>query len=98
MKITGKKLIGMNVFTESGTHVGKISDLICDTAHHAITHYQVKHGALTQKKSLLIHFSNVVRIEIDRMIVRDAFSFEEEVVKKEKVVPLQQVPAFIRVD
>ena len=70
--ITSKKLIGLAVFTESGIHLGKVTDLEIDIEAQAILRYVVKGrlgGIMT--KDLIVSVSEVISISSEKMVVRD---------------------------
>ena len=72
MNTTWSSIEGFVVETESGMDIGRVHDCMFDMVSFEITHFEVKHGHLTQKKMLLVHVSQIVRITETKIIVRDS--------------------------
>lgn len=71
---SGKKIIGLLVESESGKALGRICDFELDLDSQSILKYYVKAENLIKKLALtelIIHRSQVVLINNDKMIVRD---------------------------
>lgn len=70
--ITSKKLVGLQVFTESGIHLGKVADLEIDTEAQSVQRYIVKGrlGGIINKE-LIVGAAEVVFISSEKMVVRD---------------------------
>lgn len=70
--ITSKRLIGLQVFTESGIFVGKVFDLEINLESHAILRYIIKSrlGAIVAKE-LIITPAEIVSISAEKMIIKD---------------------------
>ena len=81
--ITSKKLIGLEVFTEAGSYLGKVSDLEIDIDTHAVLRYIVKSrlGGIMPKE-LIIGVAEVISISLEKMIVRDTVTRELAARKK----------------
>lgn len=81
--ITSKKLIGLEVFTEAGNYLGKISNFEIDVDTHAVLRYVVKSrlGGIMPKE-LIIGASEVVSVSLEKMIVRDGVARELAAQKK----------------
>lgn len=84
MNIAFSNLAGFPVQTKSGKEIGKISDCIIDKKTHGITHYEVKTGHLTSRRTKLIHISQVIEITDTAVVVKDGVVFEEESAKRRK--------------
>ena len=70
--------------------LGKISDCVIDKKTHSITHYEVKGGHLGSRKTMLVHTSQVIKIDAEAVIVKDGVTFEESKQKTQKNPPLPQ--------
>jgi len=92
MSLTQKQLIGLPVYTQSGEHLGKVSDFVFDQETQAIKQYSVRSrdliGELLQR-DLLISRDQVVQITAERMTVEDSVLAESELKKQpaDKPVP-----------
>ncbi len=90
MNIAFSNLSGFPVKTQSGEDVGKITDCVIDRKAHAVTHYEVKMGHLTNRTTRLIHTSQVIGISETEMIVKDGLVSEEVKEKRRKNPPIPQ--------
>jgi sporulation protein YlmC with PRC-barrel domain len=81
--ITSKKLIGLEVFTEAGSYLGKVSNLEIDVDTHAVLRYIVKSrlGGIIPKE-LIIGVAEVISISLEKMVVRDGVARELAAEKK----------------
>jgi len=70
-----KNLINLQVFTQSGQNLGKITDIEAETESQTIIKYQVKKNLF--EKPLLIHRDQVISINQKSMVVEDAILKEE---------------------
>ncbi len=84
MQINIKKLLLLPVFTESGTRLGKIGDVVFDIDHHTVWHYVVNSGGLMNKDMYLVRPIQVRSITLEKMIVEDNVTKEPA---KEKALP-----------
>jgi len=74
MKLTAKNIIGLAVYTQSGTHLGKVADFSFDTETQTVTQYTVKRSGLITDlwpKELLIHPDQVISLTDEKMVVDD---------------------------
>lgn len=74
--MTTKKIIGLPVETQDGTHIGKIVGITIDERHHSVQHYHVSAAPLVKKiisdtPNLLIHPAQVIALSSKKMIVVD---------------------------
>jgi len=83
--ITSKQLIGLPVYTESGTYLGKVADFEIDAATQGVLRYIVKGKIFAEK--LIIAATQVVSLGPDRIIVRDGSVKEVYMAKKEQFQP-----------
>lgn len=73
-----KDTLGLPVYTESGTHLGKLIDVILDVESHMVVSYEVRTGSLAQQvlsqqdAVVSIQPQQVVGITAERMIVQDS--------------------------
>lgn len=84
-----KEIINLPVFTESGQYLGKIVDIELDDAAEVALRYIVKSSNPIKRifeKTLIIHRSQVVSIDKEKMIVEDS-------VRKIRERALQTTPA-----
>lgn len=84
------KIIGLNVVTESGDNLGTVAsfDIDVDVEDQNVIYYHVKNSGLITglfKQELMVHRSQVVSIEANRLIVADNVSQEAANEKTEKV-------------
>jgi sporulation protein YlmC with PRC-barrel domain len=92
MSLTAKQLIGLPVYTQSGEHLGKVSDFVLDQEAQAVKQYSVRSrdliGELLQR-DLLIGREQVLQITAEKMVVEDAVLTERELKKQpaDKPVP-----------
>lgn len=70
MLIHSNDLLGLQVVTEGGTALGKVSGFELDIDAHLIRAYEVRRGLVGKK--LLVNRAQVVSITKEKMIVRDA--------------------------
>jgi sporulation protein YlmC with PRC-barrel domain len=75
-RILAKNLIGLPVYTQSGTHLGKVADIELDVDGHTVTQYYVAtgtvvHQLLTDKPDLIVNPAQVISITAEKMIVTD---------------------------
>lgn len=67
-------LINLPVYTKSGQRIGRVRDLQLDESGRAVQQYVVHTGNLLPQflgKDLLVHYSQVIEITAERMIVAD---------------------------
>ncbi len=86
--ITGKKLIGLPVETNSGKLLGKIFDFELEIDSQHILRYYVKGGSIFKElfvDELIIHYSQVIFIDDKKMIVSDGI-VKEKSIKRSEVV------------
>jgi sporulation protein YlmC with PRC-barrel domain len=75
MRYRDSQLHNLPVMTESGKHVGKLSELIIDADSHEVIQYVVlKAGTLKilLPKEFLVHRLQVVSINDERIVIKDA--------------------------
>ncbi|HLC69726.1 MAG TPA: PRC-barrel domain-containing protein [Patescibacteria group bacterium] len=84
MQINIKKLLLLPVYTEGGTRLGKVGDVVLDIDNHSVWHYVVYSGGLMSKDTYLIRPVQVKSITADKMIVEENVTKEPT---KEKVIP-----------
>lgn len=73
MRITLKQLKALPVVSESGTNLGRVVDVAIDANYHNVSQYVVSAWpALLNKNKLLISPGQVVAIDAEKMIVKDA--------------------------
>lgn len=77
MQISFKQLKKVLVETESGTALGHVVDLVLDTQAQAVQLYEVKSAPIAGKQ-FMIKPSQVVRFEVEKLIVDDTFTAEAE--------------------
>lgn len=69
-----QKLKGLNVRTESGARLGRVTDCVWDQETMRIV--QLKVGAVFLGSFMgphfLVHWENIVRVDLDAIIVKDA--------------------------
>ena len=71
--INSKTIIGLPAYTESGTHLGKVSDFEVDVETHSIIRYIIKSGRLSViSKELIVVPAEVMAILPDKMILKDS--------------------------
>ncbi|NQU77489.1 PRC-barrel domain-containing protein [Candidatus Falkowbacteria bacterium] len=75
MAILNENLIGLPVYTESGQHLGHISDFQIDDDTGKISKYHIKSSNpitnIIKQKELIIDPSQVIEITEEKMIVGD---------------------------
>jgi len=82
MLIEAQKLIGLPVYTKSGTHLGKVDDLEIDIDDQTVVNYRVETRDILKLKNLfagklLIHREQIVSITSQKVVVDDAVREEE---------------------
>ena len=92
MNLTKKILIGLPAFTQSGQHLGRVSDFEFDPVHHLIVRYHLKAGDIIKdllQSELIVSREQVVSITAQKMTVEDAILAETEAQKEvlKKPVP-----------
>jgi len=92
MTLRKSKLINLPVYTNSGEHLGKISDFEFDPGSQTIVRYYVRSGALLRElvqRELIISHEQVVMITEEKMVVVDSV-LSEKVIKEplKKAVPI----------
>ena len=97
MRVTLKQLKNLEVETVSGTHLGKIFDIVFEIDGQLVAQYEVKSSILSTKK-YLISRDQLVRFESEKIIVDDnvgeiANKKEEEkiIAKPEPVAMIEEV-------
>lgn len=84
------KLKKMNIFTESGTDLGRVTNIVFDPASGYVREFEVSQGAIqdikTGRKYLLAE--DVVRVGVDDIIVKDEAeaNFQKQAKKREEQV------------
>ena len=76
MRLSDKELRGLPVVTKTGDKVGKVSGLVVDGDNHAVVQYVVAKSRLLSAilpKELLVHPSQVVSIDEEKMVVKGEF-------------------------
>lgn len=65
------EVIGLKVFTEDGTKLGKVSDCVVNTINYDIEQVRVQPGlwASLATTGLIVHRNQIIRLEPDRLIV-----------------------------
>ncbi len=74
MNINAKKLIGLNVRTQSGEHLGKIYDFEVDSDRGEIIKFYVGNFLIANKilnNNLIVDKSQVLEISAEEMVVED---------------------------
>lgn len=71
MQINLRALLGLQVVTESGTRIGKLTDVVLQTDTHAVATYVVR-ARLFGGREFLIKPAQVKKILADRLVVEDA--------------------------
>lgn len=74
MNLKKKNLLNLPVYTQSGQHLGRISDFEFEPGTQAIIKYYVKSGGLIKEllqDELLINREQVVAVTHDKMTVED---------------------------
>jgi len=70
MRLDWKQLKSLSVETNSGTKLGKVCDLVLETAGQLVAQYVVKPTLLSSKK-YLINQDQVIKFTEDKMVVED---------------------------
>lgn len=70
MYINLHTLLHLPVYTQSGTHLGKVHDVKLDVESHSVKQYIVRGGFLS-KGEYLIGPAQVIAITEEKMIVKD---------------------------
>jgi len=86
MLVSLKKLIGLPVFTQSGSRLGKVSAVNIDTDSHTVREY-LTHASIFNSRVFLIKPAQVADILEDKMVVEDAVlkNLEKEQIEKSVV-------------
>ena len=84
MQINIKKLLLLPVYTESGTRLGKVGDVVLDIDNHSVWHYVVHSGGLMSKDTYLVRPIQVKSITSEKMVVEESVTKEPA---KEKSLP-----------
>ena len=92
MTLRKSKLINLPVYTNSGEHLGKVSDFEFDPSSQAIVRYYVRGGTLLRefvRRELIISREQVVMITEEKMVVVDSI-VPERVIKEplKKAAPI----------
>ena len=86
MRFRDADLRGIPVQTKTGDKVGKLLAFVIDADHHEVTQYVVARSSLLSKiipDEFLVHRSQVISIDADRMVINDAAVTEAaEVVRR----------------
>jgi len=101
MKITSKKILGLSVFTKSGTELGRLDGFAVDTDFQNISEYYVKPEGLVSglvKGKLIISRGQVIDISAKKMVVDDNFAAGAEKEKVEAKEGLTQGAAYKEID
>jgi len=80
MQISSNDLINLPVYTEGGRNLGRVISIDIDIDSNTITHYHVRTGLIKGfwHQELLIHKSQVVSINQEKMVVEDNVSKQPE--------------------
>lgn len=73
MRFSDKELRGLPVVTKSGDRIGKLTGLVIESESHAVVQYIVAKSRLLSAflpKELLIHPSQVISIDEEKMVVK----------------------------
>ncbi len=91
MLLTAQNLMRLNVYTQRGIRIGRLCGFEFEAESQTILRYIASGGWFFGGKKYIIHRSQVVSIESDRMIVQDLVLKEgvEEVVVKAAPQPEQ---------
>ena len=76
MRFRDKDLRNLPVVTREGDRIGKLSALVVDTESHAVVQYVVVRSRLLPAllpQELLVHPSQVISIDEDKMVVKGEF-------------------------
>ena len=76
MRLSDKELRGLPVVTKEGDKVGKLTGFIIDADAHAVVQYVVARSRTLSAllpKELLVHPSQVVSIDDEKMVVKGEF-------------------------
>ncbi|MDD5251792.1 MAG: PRC-barrel domain-containing protein [Patescibacteria group bacterium] len=90
MRLPDEIIRKLPVFTVSGERLGRVAGLVVDTATHSIVQYLVDQSRLPVgllPKELVIHFSQVVSLDDEKMVVKDETLTEMELAEALKTVP-----------
>ncbi|MFH1207687.1 MAG: PRC-barrel domain-containing protein [Patescibacteria group bacterium] len=94
MSLTAKQLIGLPVYTQSGEHLGKVSDFVVDQESQSIRQYSVRSrdliGELLQR-DLLISRDQVLQVTEEKMTVEDSVLAEAELKKQPANKPVPAI-------
>lgn len=89
MVISSNDIVNVPVFTVSGKHLGRVSsfDLESEAGAMVISRFYVRTGLIKGlwHEQLIIHYSQVVSLDREKMVVEDA-------VTKESATELKDVP------
>jgi sporulation protein YlmC with PRC-barrel domain len=88
MKISSDDLLGLPVYTQSGSHLGKVTGVDVEIDSHLITHYHVRTGLIKDlwHHELLIAREQVISVNAKKMIVDDSASSKiEQPLRKPKL-------------
>lgn len=89
MLISSADLINLPVETQSGQHLGRVAAFDIDVDANTIIHYHVSTGLIKGlwHQRLLVHYSQVVSISSQKMVVEDNIKAEPlSSLKKVKLV------------
>ncbi len=86
MRLNAKKLISLPVFTQSGEHLGKVTDINLDVDEQAVVEYLVTSGII-KHLNLLIKTAQVKSITAEKMVVDDAALSDYKQLSEQKVAP-----------
>lgn len=89
MLLNFSHLKNLPVFTQSGLHLGHVSDLEIDTESQSVLRYLVQRGRLIGRfqEPLLIHRHQVISISPEKIVVEDAVIKLAEGEKSREKVP-----------
>lgn len=86
MLLSSDKLLRLPVFTKSNTRLGRVRGFEFETDRGAILRYDVRGGFFGSRK-YLVHQSQVISIEANKMVVEDLVVGEPVVEKTVRVQP-----------
>jgi len=76
MRLRDKEIRGLPVVTTDGEKIGKLAGFVVDTETHAVVQYVVTKSRLLSAllpKELLVHPSQVVSVDDEKMVVKGEF-------------------------
>jgi len=91
MTLENQDLINLPVYTKSGQNLGRVDHFEIDQSSHTILRYYIKSGLLKGlwQEQLIVHRSQVISINKEKMIVEDNV---KAVLEQAKAVKLAATP------